>query len=160
MKIRSAGPSDAPAIQQVLRSTWQDTYGSYLSPETLDEVYKNWQSIEFLTRQIEHPEIYFPLAEVDDKVVGLATARLDSETITLFRLYVLPDYQRQHIGRQLLENVMDRFSPASKIRLSVEKMNDKGKQFYERMGFKIVGEGQDKVGDQVIHEYHMQKELI
>lgn len=91
MKIRSATPSDAPAIQQVLRTTWQDTYGSYLSPETLDEVYKNWQSIEFLTMQIENPDVYFPLAEVDDHVVGLATALLDRQTIMLFRIYVLPE---------------------------------------------------------------------
>lgn len=39
-------------------------------------------------------------------------------------------------------------------------MNDKGKQFYDRMGFEVVGEGQDKVGNEVIHVHHMEKELI
>jgi ribosomal protein S18 acetylase RimI-like enzyme len=43
--------------------------------------------------------------------------------------------------------------------LSVEKRNDKGKHFYDSMGFKVVGEGQDKVGNEVIDEYHMEKEL-
>jgi hypothetical protein len=38
--------------------------------------------------------------------------------------------------------------------------NDKGKQFYDSMGFEVVGGGQDKVGNEVIDGYSMEKELI
>jgi len=157
--VVNATVADAPAIQTLLRETWQDTYGDYLSQETLDEVYQNWQSIEVLTQQIENPKIYFPLAKTGTELVGLSTALMPEATIRLFRLYVSPQHQRQGIGALLLNHVIEHFQGAKQIQLHVEVMNPKGQSFYQKHGFKEIKREQEKIVNQVLELILMEKQL-
>ena len=157
--IRPAQASEASVIQTLLRETWQDTYGDHLSQVTLNEVYKNWQSVEFLTKQINNSEMYFPVAIENGKLLGIATARQDAETIFLFRLYVSPQYQRKGVGRLLLDSVIDHYPEANKIQLHVEVLNPKGKAFYAKQGFKEVKREQEKIANEVIDQLLMEKAL-
>ncbi len=158
-QIVSATAEDAEPIQQLLRDTWKHTYGDHLSQKTLEEVYKNWQSLEFLTRQIEHPTLYFPLAKNGDELVGIATVNMTEETIMMFRLYVSPQNQRQGIGELLLKNVIEHYQGAKKIQLYVEVMNSKGQSFYKKHGFKEIAHAEEKVVDEVIEVILMEKQL-
>ena len=151
---------DAAGIQRLLRETWQDTYRDHLSQETLEEVYKHFQSIEFLTKQIENPSFYFPLAKADDELVGLSTALMPEDTIVMFRLYVSPQYQRKGIGALLLKNVIEHFQGAKKIQLHVEVMNPKAQWFYKKHGFKEIKREQEKIGNEVLELILMEKQLI
>lgn len=159
INIAKAVTNDVQAIQGLLKETWVDTYGNYLSQETLDEVYKNWQSIEFLTRQVENPEMYFPVAKENDEVVGIATARFTEETIVLFRIYVDPGHQRKGIGEALINDVINYYSGAKKIQLHVEVMNGKGQAFYKKHGFKEIKREEEKVVNETIEQILMEKEL-
>lgn len=158
-QVVNATVNDAAAIQKLLQETWKDTYGDHLSQETLDEVYKNWQSIEFLTQQIENPRLYFPLAKAGDELVGLSTTYMPEDTIMMFRLYVSPQHQRKGIGALLLENVVAHFQGAKKIQLHVEVMNPKGQSFYKKQGFKEIKREEEKVGNEVIEVFLMEKAL-
>jgi ribosomal protein S18 acetylase RimI-like enzyme len=158
-QIVNATFNDATAIQNLLRETWKDTYGDHLSQETLDEVYKNFQTIEFLTKQIENPTFYFPLAKDGDELVGLSTTHMPEDTIVMFRLYVSPQHQRKGIGELLLKNVMEHFHGAKKIQLYVEVMNPKGQSFYKKQGFKEMKRSEEKVVNEVIELILMEKQL-
>jgi ribosomal protein S18 acetylase RimI-like enzyme len=158
-QVVHATVADAPAIQQLLRETWQDTYGDHLSQETLDEVYKNWQSIEFLTQQIDNPKIYFPLAKAGAELVGLSTALMPEATIRMFRLYVSPPHQRKGIGELLLNHVIEHFQEAKQIQLHVEVMNPKGQAFYQKHGFTELKREQEKIANQVLELILMEKQL-
>jgi ribosomal protein S18 acetylase RimI-like enzyme len=159
IQILNASVEDAAALQQLLRDTWKDTYGDHLSQETLDEVYKNWQSIDFLTNQIENPAIYFPVAKEDDELLGLSTTHMREDTITMFRLYVSPQHQRKGIGDLLLKNVIEHFDGAKKIQLYVEVMNPKGQAFYKKQGFKEIKRAEEEVVNEVIAVILMEKDL-
>jgi ribosomal protein S18 acetylase RimI-like enzyme len=159
IQILNASVEDAAAIQRLLRDTWKDTYGDHLSQETLDEVYQNWQSIEVLSRQIENPAIYFPLAKEGDKLLGLSTTVMREDTIMMPRLYVSPQHQRKGIGDLLLKNVMEHFQGAKKIQLNVEVMNSKGQAFYKKQGFKEIKRAEEKVVNEVIAVILMEKDL-
>ena len=159
VQMRSATSNDAEAIQKLLRETWMDTYGDHLSQETLDEVYKNWQSIEFLTKQIENPRLYFPLAKEGDELVGLSTAYMPEDTIVMLRLYVSPRHQRKGIGELLLQNVIEHFQVGKKIQLHVEVTNPKGQSFYKKHGFKEIKRGEERVAKEVIELILMEKQL-
>jgi ribosomal protein S18 acetylase RimI-like enzyme len=159
VQVVDASSGDALAIQKLLRETWKDTYGNYLSQETLDEVYKNWQSIESLSRQIENPEVYFPLAKEADELLGLSTVRMSDDTIVMFRLYVSPQHQRKGIGDLLLKNVIEHFPGAKKIQLHVEAMNLKGQSFYKKQGFKELKRAEEKVVNEVLELILMEKVL-
>lgn len=158
-QVVNATFKDAAAIQKLLRETWKDTYGDHLSQETLDEVYKNWQSIEFLTHQIENPQFYFPLAKDSDELVGLSTAHMPEDTIVMFRLYVSPQHQRKGTGELLLRDVVAHFQGAKKIQLHVEVMNPKGQLFYMKQGFKEIKRAEEKVVNEVIELILMEKQL-
>ncbi|MBI5614215.1 GNAT family N-acetyltransferase [Candidatus Gottesmanbacteria bacterium] len=159
MKIAHATPQDVIEIQRLLRETWNDTYGGYFFQATLDEVYKNWQSIEFLTRQIEDFEIYFPIVKETESMIGVATARLSEDVIVLFRLYVYPQHQRKGIGELLINNVIRHFPKAKKIQLHVDLKNEKGQAFYKKQGFKEMKRESEKVANEVIDQILMVKEL-
>ena len=158
-QVVDATVNDATAIQQLLRETWKDTYVDHLSQETLDEVYKNWQSIEFITSQIENSALYFPLAKEGDELVGLATTYMPEDTIVMFRLYVSPRHQRKGIGALLLNNVIEHFQGAKKIQLHVEVMNPKGLSFYKKQGFVELKREEENVGNEVIEVFLMEKPL-
>jgi ribosomal protein S18 acetylase RimI-like enzyme len=157
--VVNATLKDAAAVQMLLRETWEDTYGDHLSQATLDEVYKNWQTIELLTRQIENPQIYFPLAKEGDEILGLSTTHMPEDTIVMFRLYVAPQHQRKGIGELLLNNVIEHFQGAKKIQLYVEAMNPKGQSFYKKQGFKEIKREEEKVVNEVIQVLLMEKQL-
>ncbi len=157
--VRKAKPSDASAVQKLLRETWLDTYGNYLSQATLDEVYRNWQNVEFLTRQIENPDFYFPVAVENEAVLGIATARSSEGMIVMFRLYVHPDHQRKGIGERLLGEVIQHFLDKEKVQLHVEVLNQKGQSFYKKHGFKELKREEEKVVNEVIEQILMEKEL-
>lgn len=159
LQVVRATLNDAPAIQKLLRETWQDTYGDYLSPETLDEVYRNWQSIDFLSQQIENPGFYFPLAKANDELAGLATTYMPEDTIMMFRLYVSPRHQRQGIGELLLNRVIEHFQGAKKIQLHVEVMNPKGRSFYVKHDFREIKRVEEKIGNEVLDLILMEKQL-
>lgn len=159
LQILNATLNDAAAIQKLLRETWKDTYGDHLSQATLDEVYQNWQSIEFLTRQIENPNLYFPLVKEGDELVGLSTTYMPEDTIMMFRLYVAPRHQRKGIGGLLLNKVIEHFQGAKKIQLHVEAMNPKGQSFYKKHGFVELKRGEEKIGNEVIEVIVMEKQL-
>ena len=159
VQIVNATFDDATAIQNLLKETWKDTYGDHLSQETLDEVYKNWQSIEFLTKQIENPKIYFPLAKDGAELVGLSTALMPEDTILMPRLYVSPQHQRIGIGELLLNNVIEHFQGAKQIQLHVEVMNPKAQSFYQKHGFNEIKREEEKVVNEVIELILMEKQL-
>ena len=159
VQVVDATVDDAAAVQALLRETWQDTYGDHLSPATLDEVYKNWQSIEFLTRQIENPAFYFPLAKDGHELAGLSTALMPDETILIFRLYVSPRHQRKGIGALLLDHVIAHFQGAKAVQLHVEVMNLKGQSFYRKHGFRDVKREAQTVGGEVLELILMEKPL-
>jgi ribosomal protein S18 acetylase RimI-like enzyme len=158
-QVVNAALNDAVAIQKLLRETWKDTYGDHFSQATLDEVYKNWLSIEFLTQQIENPTFYFPLAKEADELVGLSTAQMPEDSIVMFRLYISPQHQRKGIGELLLKHVIEHFQGAKKIQLHVEGMNPKGQSFYRKHGFKEIKREEEKVVNEVIELILMEKQL-
>lgn len=151
--------ADLPAIQKLLRETWKDTYSDHLSQQTLDEVYQKWQSVEFLSKQITNPKLYFTLIKRSEKLTGLATAHMTEGIIQLFRLYVYPQFQRQGVGQQLLDDVIVHFPTAKSIQVYVEELNPNAQNFYFKNGFQEIGREDEKIVTQVVKQILMEKKL-
>ena len=139
--LRPAEPADVAAVRELLVETWHDTYDPMIGAERVTAVTNSWHSIEALARQIDMPNALFLVAELGDRIVGHAFARLlEGSVVLLNRLYVLPSFQRRGVGSALLSEIIARFPDARLLRLDVEAKNDKGLSFYRREGFKAVGE--------------------
>ena len=140
--IRPAVLQDAEDTRRVLVETWHDTYDPLLGVEKVTEITGRWHAIEALIEQIGLPAAAsFLVAEHLGQLIGHAFAReLKPDVLFLSRLYVLPVWQRQGVGRRLLEAVLDRHPDAARVCVNVEAENGKGVAFYRRNAFVVVDE--------------------
>lgn len=161
VKIERAKVEEVQEIKQVLSETWVDTYGPFLSQETILKVTSTWHDPKLLALQIQDPGIFFGVAkDENDRILGLVTARKrDTDTVVIFRLYVHPRHQRKGIGGRLLEESVLAFSGVRRIQLEIEEQNHKGLAFYLKQGFKEVGRKEEWVEDEVLKVIEMEKRL-
>ena len=70
----------------------------------------------------------------------LATSRT-RDTLKVYQLYILPEYQGRGIGSACMACILDDAGLEQKsVTLQVLKVNTRGTAFYQRLGFTIVGE--------------------
>ena len=86
--------------------------------------------------QAFHQSLFVMAAYDEDKLIGLIRAVGDGLTIVFIQdLLVYPHYQRQGIGRSLLEQMLKRFKDVYQIQLATE-LSDKNLAFYQELGFR------------------------
>ncbi|HFI0328658.1 TPA: GNAT family N-acetyltransferase [Streptococcus suis] len=92
---------------------------------------------EMLEKALEHSLLV--LAAVDgDRLVGLLRAVGDGYSIIFIQdILVLPAYQRQEIGRNLLEQAILHFPGIYQLHLLTDNA-EKTRSFYEALGFTAV----------------------
>ncbi|HFI0293002.1 TPA: GNAT family N-acetyltransferase [Streptococcus suis] len=92
---------------------------------------------EMLGKALEHSLLV--LAAFDgDRLVGLLRAVGDGHSIVFIQdILVLPPYQRQGIGRHLLEQAVTHFPGIYQLHLLTDN-TEKTRSFYEELGFTAV----------------------
>ena len=99
-----------------------------------------WSNYTNHPRRLEqafHQSLFVMAAYDDDEeLVGLIRAVGDGLTIVFIQdLLVYPQYQRQGIGRSLLQQTLERFKDVYQIQLATEQ-SDKNLAFYRELGFR------------------------
>lgn len=89
------------------------------------------------------------IAEQKNKIAGFLLVELKHGLVaSLAYAVVNPDFQKQGIGKKLIEQAIN-FARDKKIHIIdvlVHKDNQNSKEFYERLGFELFG-------------YHLRKEI-
>lgn len=104
--------TDSERIAFINISTWRTTYRGIFPDEILDgmkeEKYiEKWNRIIFLQQENDDATTF--VCEVDGHLVGygcgmkLGNEKYDSE---LTALYILKEFQRQHIGKELVQRIV------------------------------------------------------
>lgn len=150
-EIRKASVDDVPVIRAMAQVAFPDTYKEILSPEQNDYMMEWMYSEESLRRQMmEEGHIYY-LAYREGRAVAYLSIQPEGEHVFhLQKLYVLPDYQGMHLGKQLFNQAIKAIKelhPAPcQMRLNVNR-NNKALAFYEKMGMTKVDEGDFPIGN-------------
>jgi len=152
--VRPARPEDAEAVQRVARETWKDTYTGLIPDEVQEHFLAQAYDLERLRRQMkpDHPAVFY-VAEADGRVVGFAQLGPGAgEEAELFRIYVLPAYQRLGLGSRLLAATIAEWRRRSRSRafqllVRVEQGNTRGIAFYEKHGFRFVAQQEHRLGE-------------
>lgn len=115
---------------------------------TLDQVLPLYQAVEW-TNYTANPDrlqagldgtLYIRAAFDDGQLVGLLRAVGDGATILFIQdILVLPAYQRQGIGRQLLTDCLAAHEGIYQCHLMTDQ-TEKTTAFYEGLGFTDVGD--------------------
>jgi diamine N-acetyltransferase len=139
--IYTATITDIDAIIEIANATWPETYLAIIGQEQLDFMLTKFYSSRNVQSQIENSDHLFLIYQNIGKAIGYAHCLPtdDVQNFHLSKLYVLPAYQGQKIGIQLLEECITRLKSngINSITLNVNRFN-KAKEFYEKFGFKII----------------------
>ncbi len=126
MHIREAQITDIPAIQ-VIRHAVKENVLSNPALVTDEDC------INYITKRGKG-WVYV----IENKIVGFAIADLEDHNI--WALFIHPDYEKQGIGKQLHDVMVDWYFSQTKhsIWLSTDA-NTRAEQFYRKAGWQAVG---------------------
>jgi GNAT superfamily N-acetyltransferase len=148
--IRPAELEDINTIGFLAQQIWPDTYGKIISPEQMQYMINLFYSPASLRRQIVEDHHRFVIVEQDEEAIGFASwsEMAGPGLYKLHKLYVSPGIQGRGLGRAVLQFIYDTIRPegATGLRLNVNRYN-KARQFYERVGFSVIGEEDVDIGN-------------
>ncbi len=174
LAIRKVAIDDIDIIQGLAEIAFRETYKSILSGEQIDYMMDWMYSKESLRSQMVDRENVFFILSVDGTDAGyLSIERHKSPpsdlegyiAFNLQKLYILPDYQGFGCGLALLsfaEEQMRLWSGTASrtcYELNVNRHNS-AVSFYQRLGLRIVREGDFAIGGGFyMNDFIMRKEL-
>ena len=141
--VRTASEADLPRVQEILIETWHATYDEIYGVEKVNEITGRWHSLERLSDMRMQPNSEFLVADNGQVIGGMAFATQKDKTIHLHQLYVHPDFHGGKTGLHLMIEIENSFLDVENIQLEVEEKNVRAIKFYEKYGFKNIGNVQD-----------------
>jgi ribosomal protein S18 acetylase RimI-like enzyme len=154
--FRDAVAADLPAIDQVFRKSFCDTFAHLYRPEDLEAFLAQFTPAAW-RGEFDDPRYRFRVAVVDEEVVGflkLGPSALPIETdkraIELRQIYIRKQHHGSGIAAALTDWALDeaRRQGFEEIYLTVYVDNHRARRFYDRYGFQQVGKYDFMVGNQ------------
>ena len=148
--IRRAVPADAEAYAALGRATFTEAFGHLYPAEDLADFLDGNHTVEKAAGALSDPDTAVWFADLGGRPIGFSQASLADmphpdlrpDHGELKRLYVLGDYQNARLGKRLIEPALAWLEDRGHrpIWISVWSENLGGQRFYERYGFRNVGE--------------------
>jgi ribosomal protein S18 acetylase RimI-like enzyme len=163
LEIRTAHKGDIAAIEQLARQIWPATYGNILQPHQLNYMLDYFYNPTALENQMTALKHSFIISILNNTPVGFASWSLidNAGVYKLHKLYVHTSTQGKGIGKKLLDHIYEKLNDnnAIALRLNVNRHN-KAKDFYERLGFAIIGEEDVDIGNGIFqNDFIMEKKI-
>lgn len=97
---------------------------------------------ERLFKDLTNPERDVFVAEFGGKIIGVLVLHFGGSFDGYIQLIaVFPEFQDRGLGRQLMQFAEDRiFRQSKNVFLCVSAFNERAQKFYERLGYRRVGE--------------------
>lgn len=161
-QIRNADKTDVHVISLLAHAIWPDTYSNILTEPQLNYMLNLFYSEDSLRKQMEEGN-HFLLALSNAETVGFASYSHGSKVgvYKVHKLYVHPMLHGHGFGRKLLDRIIKDITPmgAKTLQLNVNRHN-RAINFYEKYGFKKVGEEDIAIGEgYFMNDIVMEKEL-
>ena len=153
--VREARVSDAPAMGELMVTTWLAAHRRHIPPAAWERRREHWTpevsaiGWERTLRERDaaaagHRDCYLVAEDPQSKIIALAAAAIHATGTTgeVGSLYVRPDHQRRGIGRLLVRRVARDLHAqgVTSLQIGVVTANDDGCRFYQALGGEIIGE--------------------
>ena len=115
-----------------------------------EDYYRLRESVEWLLFSKEQAQkalsnsLYTVIAVDDNRTIGMGRLIGDGMYYLIADIVVQPNYQRQGIGKKIVNMILDYVDKETPIggRSSIQLIAEKGKEsFYKKMGFEIISNG-------------------
>lgn len=162
--IRQPTPDDAPALAEVSRATFVDTFAHLYSAENLNMFLEEVYSVEAVASDIANPDRLLRVVERDGVMIAYCKIGLtygfehdvgDRKVMELKQLYLRAEAQGTGIAQELMQWAFDeaRTRGFDAIALTVWSENYKAQRFYEKHGFAKWADTYFMVGNHRDDEY-------
>ena len=167
MTNRDATPADLPAIDQVFRQSFCDTFGHLYAPNDLADFLANFTA-DAWREEFDDARYSFRVAEADGKIVGYVKigpsalpVETDTQAMELRQLYIVEGYHGVGIAHALMDWAIGEATSrgATELYLTVYVDNHRARRFYDRYGFEPVGRYEFIVGSHADEDIIMRKRL-
>jgi len=148
-QIRNADQTDVHVISLLAHAIWPDTYGSILNDAQLNYMLNYFYSEDSLKKQMDDGQ-HFLLALSNAETVGFASYSHSNKTglYKVHKLYVHPMLHGHGFGKKLLDRIIKDVKSKGGTRLSLNvNRNNRAISFYEKYGFRKVGEEDVAIGE-------------
>lgn len=167
--IRPVMLEEAALLQELSRLTYRDTFQGTTSDENLQEHLDIAYALPRLEKELKDPEVaYYFYQEGEDLLgylrlnVGSAqTESIHDNSLEIERIYIHPDHKGRGLGQELMNFALDQAQKLGKtaIWLGVWEFNGPALGFYQKNGFRQVGQHNFVMGDDVLTDLLYLKEL-
>lgn len=170
--IAKANLATATRLAALGRQTFSETFAASNTPENLTAYLAEAYGPEVQLAQLQDPSITCLLAEMQGQTVGYAllqeNSRLGlpddaptSRQLEIKQLYILEDWIGTGLGKALMQRALDiaQASHATAVVLGVWEHNERAQAFYQRFGFREVGEVAFTLGEDVQRDLIYRKGL-
>ena len=131
-------PAELAAVRAIAASIWPETFASILSPEQIVYMMKMMYAPEVMERELADG-YHFEVLTVDGADAGYISYSAYNlpGTAKLHKVYLLQEFQGRGIGSGLLADVAEQARKAgfTRLRLNVNKHNERARRAYFRNGF-------------------------
>ena len=146
--VKKADVEDIPLIRELTFAIWPQTYSSLISKEQVDYMLQMMYSPASLQKQMKDGSTFIIVYE-DALPVGFAAYKpIDTLTWKLDKIYILSSQQGKGTGKFIINFIVDEIKnkEAKALQLQVNRYN-KAKDFYEKLGFKIIQTANFDIGN-------------
>ena len=162
--IRLATESDCEKLSKLKHDVWNETYRGIYSDEKIDNFDYEKNKNKFLNL-VANPEIELYVVEDEGLLVGYMDYGIPLRPYKDYEqeiglLYLLKDYQRKGIGKELFELAYNKIKEKGfrDFFVCCNKYNTNAHKFYEKMGGKldeVDDDNDDKSISQVMYIYEI-----
>lgn len=162
LTVTKATAADIPLIRQLTFEIWPKTYNSIISQQQIDYMLKQMYNPAILQKQIEEDGCTFIIVHDDKEPVAFASYNeTESATWKLNKIYILSTQQGKGTGKFIINYIIEEIKAkgAKSLQLQVNRDN-KAKDFYEKLGFKIIQTADFDIGNgYFMNDYVMELSL-
>jgi GNAT superfamily N-acetyltransferase len=169
MRIRYANENDSSLLADLGRKTFYDSFIDGNTEEDIALYLTEHYSSEIQSSEIADTNTIILIAEINEIAVGYTKLKAQSSNegvtatnpIELQRIYSIKEYIGKGVGAELMKASISEAKEKgfNSIWLGVWEKNERAIKFYERWGFKKVGEKNFTLGNDTQNDFTMELRL-
>jgi RsiW-degrading membrane proteinase PrsW (M82 family)/ribosomal protein S18 acetylase RimI-like enzyme len=161
LRLQRAYEKDIPLIRDLSLKIWPQTYSTILSAEQITYMLNMMYSEAALQKQMKDHHEFLIVNDGKDPVGFASFSLLEQGIYKLHKIYVMPQQQGKGTGKfvigELLKAMVRKGGKA--LQLNVNR-NNKAKEFYEKLGFTVIREEDNDIGNgYMMNDYVMEKKI-
>lgn len=167
--IRKCSVEDLPILQEVSIETFSDTFKDQNSPENMKAYLEKAYDSQKLEMELLNTSSEFFFIYLNEELAGYLkvntddaqSEKMDNESLEIERIYVRTRFQKQGIGKYLMNKAIEIATEMNKkvIWLGVWENNQNAIAFYSKNGFVKTGVHSFYMGDEEQVDYIFSKKL-